>query len=270
MNIHKLIPTVALAVFALTTTASAKPIVDNYWGSDSHGRGDVVGHESDFDVFRASLELHGNALTVRIKTNFAGKAGNVGFAQYTRGDRGIGYGDLFLSSGWSPFGDGPEYRRDDASNGNHWAYGFALDDPFSSSGGSGTVYALAAPEDGDNNPSVLRADYFMACGGRCIFRDGQAVAVDEQALGEEAAVGSGEWTVGPDFLKFTVYNVRNLDLDLGSVGLHWTMYCANDVIEGDPDLTVPAPDTASLVLLGLALLGLGCCRRRRTHDPFSV
>ncbi len=47
----------------------------------------------------------------------------------------------------------------------------------------------------------------------------------------------------------------------GKFDVHWTMNCANDWIQADPELTVPEPGT--LALLPLGLLSLMALRRRK-------
>jgi len=48
----------------------------------------------------------------------------------------------------------------------------------------------------------------------------------------------------------------------GKFDVHWTMNCANDAIQADPDLTIPEPGT--LALLPLGLLSLAALRRRKS------
>ncbi|MGH8216782.1 MAG: hypothetical protein ACREPZ_13955, partial [Rhodanobacteraceae bacterium] len=111
----------AVAVLGLVgvfSSASATMLSDTYQGADSHGYTDVIG-PSTYDIHGMDASLSGSRLTVTIYTNFAGNAGTE--SQWTKNGTGIGYGDLFLSAGWSPNGSSP-YAADNAANGNHWAY----------------------------------------------------------------------------------------------------------------------------------------------------
>ena len=60
-------------------------------------------------------------------------------------------------------------------------------------------------------------------------------------------------------LTFT-FNTGNLDWE--NIGLHWTMKCGNDVIEG----AAPVPEPSTMLLLGSGLVGLwGIRKKRREH-----
>ena len=250
----------ALGLMAVFSSASAMPMSDTYQGGNGHGYGDVIAGAgvTTFNVDGMDAKLSGNQLTVTIHTNFAGHAGTD--SQWTRNGTGIGYGDLLLSTGWTPHGSGP-YSTDNATNGNHWTYGFSLDNPLNNFGGTGTVYALGAGNAGNHNPGVLLSNDFMNCAGRCIYRDGQAVAVNKSLA--TATGNTGSWTVGDGFLSFSL-DTAGLDLNPRSFGFHWTMYCGNDVIEGLDPVTVPEPMPAGIFLLGMGLIGLGVLRRRNT------
>ena len=246
-----------LGLTAVCASAWATPVTDNYNGADGHGYGDVIG-TSTYDINSMDATRSGNQLTITIYTNFAGHAGLE--PQWTKNHTGIGYGDLFLSTGWTPYGSAP-YNKDNAANGNHWTYAFALNDPLSNSGGSGTVYALGAGIAGNNNPDVLLSNNFITCGGSCIYRNGQAVAVNKNSA--TATTDTGTWTVGKGFLSFT-FDVAGLNLNTDDLGFHWGMYCGNDVIEGLSDATVPEPKPLGFFVLGLGLIGLGVARQRKS------
>lgn len=264
MKSKLLIPVTCLGLLATATGASAYMLDDEYYGHDDHGYGDIIAsqaEESMFDILGADASLVGDSLTIKIYTGFAGQADERLYENFTQNDTGLGYGDLFLSTGWVPYGSHP-YTSDNAENGNHWTHVFALNDPFSADGGSGTVYELGPAVSGTNNPDALLSEHFMDCGGRCVYRNGQEVAAKD-GLDE---VGSGTWDLSPGYLSFTLPNFSSLGLDASNLGLHWTMYCANDVIEGLVSASVPEPRTISLTLLGLGLLGLAFARQRRSPN----
>lgn len=247
-----------LGLLAVFSSASATAVNDTYNGANGHGHGDVIGPNT-YNIDSMDASLSGSQLTVTIHTNFAGHAGIE--SQWTKNGMGIGYGDLFLSTGWMPKGSSP-YNADNAANGNHWTYAFSLDDPLNNSGGNGTIYALGAGNGTNHNPDALLSDDFMNCAGHCTYRNGQEVAVDKDHA--TATNNTGSWTVGNGFLSFS-FDTAGLSLDPNSFGFHWTMYCGNDVIEGLADPTVvPEPAPVGIFLVGLGLIGLGVRRQRKT------
>lgn len=253
---------VALGLMVVFSGAGATVVNDTYHGGNGHGYGDVIG-PATYKIDSMDSSLSGTQLTVTIYTNFAGNAGIE--QQWTKNNTGIGYGDLFLSSGWTPNGSSP-YTNDTAANGNHWTFAFSLDDPLSNSGGNGAVYALGVGSNSNHNPDVLLSNDFMNCAGHCVYRDGQAVAVNKSKA--TATGNTGTWTVGNGFLSFS-FDTAGLGLDVNSFGFDWTMYCGNDVIQGLADPTVvPEPAPVGLFLVGMGLIGLGVVRRRKIAQRF--
>ena len=249
---------VLLAVSALPVQAAT--VLDAYVGSNDYGRGDVIGAAADFNIMGMDVSVIGSLLTVSINTNFAGKgddslyAGINGLPNLTNG-LGIGYGDLFLSSAWNPFGPSP-YVGDNASNGTIWTYGFSLDNRWmnEAAAGTGSLYSLNS---GDNTQDALMSDSFLTGG---IYRNGQEVAVNTRSNGV-AFINNGSWDIN------VADKTVNFYLDLTGTGLlgsdiavRWGMTCANDVIEG----SVPAvPVPAAVWLFGTGLIGLIAVARRK-------
>jgi hypothetical protein len=233
--------------------------VNGYWGSDSHGYGDVIGN-STYDISGATITRIGSVLTVKIATNFAGHAGaEPGFAA-----GGIGYGDVFLAQTWNPFGTASDthHAADNASNGTLWSYGFSLDNRWSNTGGKFTLYKLNGAT---NSANILNSESFMSCaiGSQCYYRNGQATAVNT-ALNNSNDYNTrltGDWTVAAGEMKFTIDVAASDLLNFSSFAMHWGETCQNDVIEGQTSV-VPLPGSLPLLAFGLGALMI--TRRRRT------
>ena len=252
-----------MGVLAYASGAAAYPINDSYYGGADHGYGDIVGGPV-FDVQGASITRSGTQLTVKIFSNFAGHADEFLFPQYTNRaasklhgvSMGIGYGDLFLASAWTPFGNDAHHLNDNNVTGPHWTYGFSIDgNRWTDAGGSGTLYALTGAS---NDANALLSNDFLS---GAIFRDGQEVGVD-RASNSVQAIGTGHWSVdttpGSSHLSF-IFDIGNTSLaSAEDIALHWAMSCANDTIEGQQ--YVPEPATLALMLPALFAV-----RRRWRH-----
>ena len=233
-------------------------IIDAYIGSDNHGWGDVIGATSKFDTQSMEVSVTGTVLSVAITSNFAGRGDDGLFASYTVGGTGIGYGDLFLSSSWNPYGTGPDYLSDQASNGTVWSYGFSLDNRWMSESetGTGTLYSLNA---GNNLANTLLAEDFMT---GATYRNGQEIAVDRAS--DVTAISNGIWSIdtGSSTINFSIDLAGTGLLASPDLALHWGPSCGNDVIEGLAPSVVPVP--AAVWLFGSGLLGLVGVARRKT------
>ena len=238
-----------LILAAATTTINATIIADNYVGADDKGVGDVVGNPAKYDILDMDVSmLAGNMLSVSINTNFTAYNGTN--PSTTVDGNGIVYGDLFLSSSWTPFGSSP-YASDDASNGTIWTHGFSLDDN-TLNGGTGSLFSLNA---GDNDANALLSDEVMNPGSS--FRSGQEVEVDRAS--DITLLGSSNWTVSGSNVNFLIDLTGTGLENSNTIALHWTMSCANDVIEGQ--YTVPEP--ALVGLLAMGLIGIGISKRKK-------
>ncbi len=226
-----------------------------YWGGDHHGYGDVIG-SSMYDILGAEMRLDSGWLTVKIKTNFAGHAGADAWAT----PKGISYGDLFLANAWNLAGTDAHHTTDKASTGTKWNYGLSLDNRWSNTGGTFTLYELNGAT---NAANILNSESFMTCalGRNCYFRDGQATAVKTASASVRNTGLTGKWTVNANSDLTFVLDARGSALaNAGALAMHWGETCQNDVIEGFVD--VPEPTGIALAGLGLGLLAL---RRRRAR-----
>ncbi len=237
-----LISGLALAAIITSGATAAYDLNDTYIGGNDPR--DVIGGLADYDTLGLNATISGTLLTIDIHSNFAGKA-EYGYSTYqtqtaaSGWGNGIGYGDLFLSSGTST---------------SPWEYGLSIDDRWSATGGAADLFAL-----GGTSADYLLSDDFISTGD---YRHGEAVAVDSGSA-SVSQIGYGNWTVNEadQIISFSV-DIAGTNLDpINGISLGWGMTCANDLIQGSVKAT-DIPEPGALGLVGIGLLGTIIGRRR--------
>jgi len=229
-----------LSLFILTHNSQGYTIIDNYWGANDHGYGDIVGSSAYFDISKMEVNYNGGILTVDIYSRYFD---NIGIYSTS-------LGDLFISTnGWNPYGT-PPYLLDNASNGESWEYVLVLDNHNATSGNL-NLYKIS-----DGGTIILS----YAPSGY-IRRDGQEVLFNPTgnsiATGIWAIYGLATSSDTDDYLRFMI---SNTNWGGGSpTAFHWAMTCANDTIEGSG----PVPEPATMLLLGSGLIGLAGFARKK-------
>jgi len=242
---------VVTLVIGITGIAYSTPIriEDKYWGANpthSWSDRDIIGEADYFDVEWMDIVLSGNQLTVNIRTDYYENI--AGF--------GTQFGDLFISTdGWNPVGtESDHYKEDNAitiNGGETWEYAFDVSrgQLFDIQGQESEI-ELSKPPYNNYNGYVYRE------GQEWRLKDGhQLEAIGEGGSAVRTQIGGlNYYSISFDASAFLQPNME--------IGLHWTMSCGNDVIEGafDPGI-VPEPST--VFLLGLGLLGVVGIGRKR-------
>ena len=260
--------TAATVLLLATSNAQALPygINDVYWGAGIAGTANVINNGSagysaatpgksgdvfgtGYDISKMTVEVASSILRVEI---FA----EIYFNKWLTEQTNIDFpGSLFLSTdGWNPVGS-ENYLEDGmtAGDGEGWEYAITLDGVWNRENLAGVsgMYSVADGmiENGYAGTRTAQEAWFAPSGD---------------------SIATGSWTYGADnksliitmsLASLITENIWDPSQDLG---LHWTMACANDVIEGKyPGAPIPEPNT--LVLFGAGLLGLAGLGRRRSR-----
>jgi len=241
-----------LTVFSL----HAAPVVieDTYIGGDpileykngrqvenvSYDNQDVIG--SEYDITAMSVDIDDPNFTVNITSTYFN--GHVG--QY-----GIELGDLFISTdGYNP---NPDSELDQLGNGEIWEYGVVLDNHLGT-GGDLSLYSIDPTGYYDQ---IVTSHVYVDEWSGWYYRSNQEVQVNTD---NAQLVGSiGTWGISGNTLSFNMNN--DFISGANEIGLHWTMTCGNDVIEGSVTQNVPEPGMVSLI--GFSLLSFAVFKRRK-------
>lgn len=258
----KIIMTLSLITLLMTAPvqASTWTIADNYIGGTileetitsgwSHNGGDVIAMSNEiklFDVDHMTVAITTDGdVTVQIQTDYRDSL------------RGTNYGDLFVSvNGWNPYGtEGSKYIEDKFGLGQTWDYAFVTPSETSSDGNvySGNYYMI-------NQDSILTSNEVMTADSHH-YRNDQEVLY--RPVDGAAADGTFAFSHAGSLISYA-FNLSAFDLtweDELDLGFHWTMTCANDVIQGGI-YKAAVPEPATMLLLGMGIAGLGIAGRKR-------
>jgi hypothetical protein len=230
--------TVLILALFISTGAGALSIDDStngattYYGGTIHGSyNDVIGYDSDFSVTNLTATQAGGITTVDLTGPYFTTSYATGAFPYGN------IGDLYISStGWKVNSPADHARADTFDANEGWNYVVSF--------GQIKVYSL----DFDKITWSGDEDYWSWYRTDQAYRGGYG--------SELPGVVSIEFNYTLGYLRFTFPDIG----DVETMGFHWTMACGNDVVEGGG---TPAPEPATMLLVGSGLLGLAGYGRKK-------
>lgn len=230
--------------------ASGAIIEDTYIGAAHDG----VANTSDYynptpnvsyDVTRMDVTFSTTAISAKIYSNY--------FGAWVSGASKTELGDLFLSTdGWKPSGAAP-YGTDDSTNGEKWEHVVDLN--------QSSIAAKASS--GDVTLRQTNASEGVIVNGS--VRDAQ----EWQWISYlNSASPTGTWQILSDLSGYYLLIESALSdafAGVTTLGMHWTMACGNDVIEGPTSSMAPVPEPSTIIMLGVGLAGLAGLGRRKMN-----
>ena len=241
-----------LALFVNPVSADQWVIKDNFIGGGFgpvqdqwvQKEGDVISFDTEinnFDVDQMIVDIDDSGLVnISIQTDY-------------EPFRGTDYGDLFISTnGWNPFGEAP-YLKDVYRKGEDWE--FAFDTSLNS------IYKI-----GDVR---IRTSNYVHGDPNDQYRNSQEVLIDpkKKATPVSGVVSGYDAKFSNDTIGILTYSFSLRDLGIPmdegyNLGFRWSMTCANDIIEGGV-FKAAVPEPATLMMLGMGLLGLSAAARKK-------
>ena len=284
MKKHTMAVATALSLLFVTSQAEALYIADSYWGAGAEGvihagggsdagtSGDVYDPANErYDISGMDVSISAvGLLTVKIYSNVDDY-----FGKWKDDSTMAAPGSLFLSTnGWNPAGSAP-YGADGSgstvdsssglnvitqNDGENWEYVVTLNEFDSTTKKYASTSLYATTDSSGNAQGTIY--------GGTERKVQEMLFLPENDQTSLAWVSNGAWftqdTMGKYFLTITT-DLSTIDgwASVREWGLHWTMACANDVIEGSFS---PVPEPATALLFGAGLAGLAAFGRRRGRN----
>jgi hypothetical protein len=251
---------VGLLLMIVDAQAAPFTISDNYTGAAIVGGSwsdkDVIASPKEqFQIDSMSVNFSGSKMDLSLNGSF--------FSYYVNKNvYRMRLGDVFISTnGWNPYGTG-SHDGDNVTNGEVWEYAVVLGDTASGGEtGSGNFSLYAVPQYTKGLSGALAAGINLSSKEpltNAIWRENQEWAFTPKS--GTAALATGSWSITNNTLSILGIDWTKMNISGNSLGLHWTMSCGNDVIEGAAP--VPTPEPSTILLLTCGLLGVSVYARK--------